>query len=177
MSLCEEKSNNCLRLSRELNASSNRPALEVAAKILAKDRSKSNAANLVDHTLTHYHIVEKIGVGGMGDVYRARDDRLGRDVAVKVLPAEFVTIPERKKRFIQEAKAASALNHPNIITVHEIANDHDLDFIVMEYVAGTTLDQSIGRKGLRLPAALNYADARLPRHLRRRMRPASFIGI
>ena len=61
----------------------------------------------------------------MGDVYRARDNRLGRDVAVKVLPAEFVTDPERKKRFIQEAKAASALNHPNIITVHEIANDHD----------------------------------------------------
>jgi serine/threonine protein kinase len=133
------------------------PALEVAAKILAKDRTKSNAANLVDHTLTHYHMVEKIGVGGMGDVYRARDDRLGRDVAVKVLPAEFVTDPERKKRFIREAKAASALNHPNIITVHEIANDHDLDFIVMEYVAGQTLDQSIGRKGLRLPARLNYA--------------------
>jgi len=133
------------------------PALKVAAKILAKDRSKLNAANLVDSTLTHYHIVEEIGVGGMGDVYRARDDRLGRDVAIKVLPADFVTNPERKKRFIQEAKAASALNHPNIITVHEIANDHDLDFIVMEYVAGTTLDQSIGRKGLRLPTALNYA--------------------
>lgn len=134
------------------------PALEVAAKILAKDRTKSNAANLVDQTLTHYHMVEKIGVGGMGDVYRARDDRLGRDVAVKVLPAEFVTDPERKKRFIQEAKAASALNHPNIITVHEIANDHDLDFIVMEYVAGQTLDQSIGRNGLRLPVWLNYAS-------------------
>ena len=101
------------------------PALKVAAKILAKDRSKLNAANLVDSTLTHYHIVEEIGVGGMGDVYRARDDRLGRDVAIKVLPADFVTNPERKKRFIQEAKAASALNHPNIITVHEIANDHE----------------------------------------------------
>jgi len=132
-------------------------ALEVAAKLLAKTRTKSNATNLVGHTLTHYHIIEKIGVGGMGDVYRARDDRLGRDVAVKVLPSEFVTDPNRKKRFIQEAKAASALNHPNIITVHEIANDHDLDFIVMEYVAGTTLDQSIGPKGLRLPVALNYA--------------------
>jgi serine/threonine protein kinase len=133
------------------------PALQVAAKILAKDRTKSNAANLVDQTLTHYHLVEKIGVGGMGDVYRARDERLGRDVAVKVLPAASVTDPERKKRFIQEAKAASALNHPNIITVHEIANDQNLDFIVMEYVAGQTLNQAIGRKGLRLPAALNYA--------------------
>src|SRR4029079_4997588 len=122
------------------------------------DRTRSNTGDLVDHTLTHYYIVEKIGVGGMGDVYRARDERLGRDVAVKVLPAEFVTDPERKKRFIQEAKAASALNHPNIITVHEIANEHDLDFIVMEYVAGQTLDQSIGRKGLRLPVWLNYAS-------------------
>ena len=136
MSLCKEKSNNCLLLSLELNASSNPRRYEVAAKILAKDRTKSNAANLVDQTLTHYHMVEKIGGGGMGDVYRARDDRLGRDVAVKVLPAEFVTNPERKRRFIQEAKAASALNHPNIITVHEIANDHNVDFIVMEYVAG-----------------------------------------
>jgi eukaryotic-like serine/threonine-protein kinase len=133
------------------------PAFEVAAKTLAKDRAKSNAATLVDHTLTHYRMVEKIGAGGMGDVYRARDDRLGRDVAIKVLQAEFVRDPERKKRFIQEAKAASALNHPNIVTVHEIANDHDVDFIVMEHVAGKTLDQFIGRRGLRLPAALNYA--------------------
>jgi serine/threonine protein kinase/Tol biopolymer transport system component len=132
-------------------------ALEVAAKILATTRPTSNAPNLVDRTLTHYHILEKIGVGGMGDVYRARDGRLGRDVAVKVLPAEFVTDPKRKQRFIREAKAASALNHPNIITVHEIANDRDLDFIVMEYVAGKTLDQSIGPKGFRLPVALNYA--------------------
>ena len=68
-----------------------------------------------------------------------------------------MTNPERKKRFIQEAKAASALNHPNIITVHEIANDDNADFIVMEYLAGTTLDQLIGPTGLRLPAALNYA--------------------
>ncbi len=132
-------------------------ALEVTARILAKTRPTSNATNLVGRTLTHYHVIEKIGGGGMGDVYRARDDRLGRDVAVKVLPAEFVTDPKRKQRFIREAKAASALNHPNIITVHEIAHDHDLDFIVMEYVAGKTLDQSIGPKGLRLPVALNYA--------------------
>ena len=94
------------------------PALRVAAKSLATDRTRSKAGDLVGHTLTHYCIVEKIGVGGMGDVYRARDDRLGRDVAIKVLPPEFVTDPERKKRFIHEAKAASALNHPNIITVY-----------------------------------------------------------
>ena len=134
------------------------PALEVAAKILAKDRTKSNAANLVDQTLTHYHLVEKIGGGGMGDVYRARDDRLGRDVAVKVLPAEFVTDPERKKRFIQEAKAASALNHPNIITVHEIANDHDVDFIVMEYVAGQTLDQVDRPQGIETAGGVELRD-------------------
>ena len=112
---------------------------------------------LAGQTLLHYRILEKIGEGGMGAVYKAQDTHLDRMVAIKVLPHEKMTDPERKQRFIQEAKAASSLNHPNIIIVHDIASDGGVDFIVMEYVDGKTLDQLIGRKGLRLNEALGYA--------------------
>ena len=77
-----------------------------------------------------------IGAGGMGEVYKARDTRLNRMIAIKVLPADRVTDPERKRRFIQEARAASALNHPNIIIIYDIGSESGIDFIVMEYVAG-----------------------------------------
>ncbi|MGZ7065861.1 MAG: serine/threonine-protein kinase, partial [Candidatus Aminicenantales bacterium] len=109
-------------------------------------------------TFLHYRILEKIGEGGMGAVYRAQDTHLDRPVAVKVLPHNKVSDPERKQRFVQEAKAASSLNHPNIIVVHDIASDRGLDFIIMEYVEGKSLDQLIGRKGLRLSEALGYAS-------------------
>ena len=93
----------------------------------------------------------------MGVVYKARDTRLKRFVAIKVLPAEQVSDPERKRRFIQEARAASALNHPNIITIYDIGTESGIDFIVMEYVAGKTLDQLIPRKGLPLNETLKLA--------------------
>ena len=93
----------------------------------------------------------------MGVVYKARDTRLNRSVAIKVLPADKVSDPERKRRFIQEARAASALNHPNIITLHDIGSESGIDFIVMEYVPGKTLDQRIPRKGMRLNEALKLA--------------------
>ncbi|HSQ79510.1 MAG TPA: protein kinase [Candidatus Bathyarchaeia archaeon] len=108
-------------------------------------------------TLLHYRILEKIGEGGMGAVYKAQDTHLDRFVAVKVLPHDRMADADRRQRFVQEAKAASSLNHPNIIVVHDIAADGGLDFIVMEYVEGRTLDQLIGRKGLRLNEALGYA--------------------
>lgn len=104
--------------------------------------------------LLHYEIVERLGEGGMGVVYKARDTHLDRFVAIKVLPPERVADPSRKARFIQEAKAASSLNHPNIITIHDISSDAGHDFIAMEYVAGRTLDQLIPRKGMRLNEAL-----------------------
>jgi serine/threonine protein kinase len=96
---------------------------------------------MVGRTIGHYQILEKAGQGGMGVVYKARDTRLERFVAIKVLPPERVANPERKRRFIQEARAASALNHPNIITVHDIGCEADVDFIVTEFIAGKTLDQ------------------------------------
>ena len=102
-------------------------------------------------------IIEKLGEGGMGNVWKALDKHLDRFVALKFLPAEFVSDSVRLKRFIQEAKAASGLQHPNIITIHDIAESDGALFIVMEYVPGKTLDDLIGRKGLKLSVALRYA--------------------
>src|SRR5262245_25877243 len=112
---------------------------------------------MLGQTLAHYTILEKLGEGGMGVVYKARDTHLARFVAIKVLPPDKLADPERKRRFVQEAKAASSLNHPNIITVHDITSDAGVDFIVMEYIPGQTLDQLIPRKGLRLGEMLNHS--------------------
>ncbi len=112
---------------------------------------------MLGKAISHYRILEKLGEGGMGVVYKARDTHLDRLVAIKVLPTERVTDPQRKRRFVQEAKAASALHHPNIITIYDIDQTNGVDFIAMEYVAGKTLDQQIPRKGFRLSEALKYA--------------------
>jgi serine/threonine-protein kinase len=93
----------------------------------------------------------------MGEVYRGRDTRLGRDVAIKVLPAERLTDPLRRARFVREARAASTLNHPHIVTIHEIESAEGIDFIVMELVSGHTLDALIPRHGMRLGEALRLA--------------------
>jgi eukaryotic-like serine/threonine-protein kinase len=105
----------------------------------------------------HYQIEAKLGQGGMGVVYKARDTRLNRPVAFKMLPPDKTDDPGRIQRFIQEAKAASALNHPNIITIYDISTGNDLDFIAMEFVPGKTLDQLIPIKGLREAQTLQYA--------------------
>src|SRR5450755_192046 len=111
-----------------------------------KDRSQP--ANL-----SHYRLVSKLGAGGMGDVYLAEDARLGRKVAVKMLPAALTQNPESVRRFIQEAKAASALNHPNIITVHDIGESNGERYLVMELVSGSTL-RSMAATRHTLPAIL-----------------------
>src|SRR5215831_8594453 len=89
--------------------------------------------------LFHYRILSRLGAGGMGEVWLAEDTRLSRKVALKLLPAEFTQDAERVRRFTQEAKAASALNHPNIVTVHDFGETESGRFIVMELVAGQTL--------------------------------------
>jgi serine/threonine protein kinase/Tol biopolymer transport system component len=112
---------------------------------------------MIGTTLGHYEIVKEIGSGGMGVVYRARDLHLNRFVALKILPAERVADPDRKRRFVQEAKAASALNHPNIIHIYDVASDAGVDYIAMEHVEGKTLAERIGRRGLPLKDTLKYA--------------------
>jgi serine/threonine protein kinase len=93
----------------------------------------------------------------MGRVYRARDTRLHRTVAIKLLPDDRLADPRRKVRLLQEARAASALNHPNIVMLYDIASDNGCDFLVLEYVSGKTLAQSIPPKGLPLGDALTFA--------------------
>ena len=105
----------------------------------------------------HFTLLEKIGEGGMGRVYKARDTRLERFVAIKLLPEARLADPERRARFIQEAKAASALNHPNIVTIHDIAEQNGESLIVMELVEGKSLHELIPRKGMRLNEGLRVA--------------------
>lgn len=112
---------------------------------------------MIGQTLGHYRIESKLGAGGMGVVYKARDLHLDRFVALKLLPPERVADPARKRRFVQEAKAASALNHPNIVVIHDITCEDGVDFMVMEYIEGNTLDKLVGRSGLSFGDALGYA--------------------
>ena len=107
-------------------------------------------------TISHYRIEEEIGRGGMGVVYRAVDTRLGRAVAIKMLPPETTADADRLRRFVQEARAASALNHPNIVTIFDIDEDAATTFIVMELVEGATLDRVLARRPLPVETALDY---------------------
>jgi Tol biopolymer transport system component len=111
---------------------------------------------MIGRTLGHYRLDSKLGEGGMGIVYKARDTRLDRFVAVKVLPPEKTSDRERKWRFVQEAKAASSLNHPNILHVYDIETAGDVDYIALEYFEGQTLADLIGRNGP-VRNALRYA--------------------
>ena len=107
--------------------------------------------------VSHYRIEEEIGRGGMGVVYRAVDTRLGRTVAVKMLASEATTDPDRRARFIQEARSASVLNHPHIVTIYDVGEQDGATFIAMELVDGTPLDKMLRGGPLPVPDALQYA--------------------
>jgi len=111
---------------------------------------------MVGKKILHYQLIDKIGAGGMGEIYKGQDMRLNRLVAVKILSPGLSTDPERKRRFFQEAQAASALNHPNIITLYDIVSEGDMQCIVMEYVSGKTLRDLTPAGGLGIPQVLQY---------------------
>src|SRR5579863_911215 len=115
------------------------------------------SGELVGQTISHYCVLRKLGQGAMGVVYQAEDTRLGRTVALKFLPEELSDDPRALERFEREARAASALNHPNICTVHEVEDREGVPFIVMECVPGKSLDQVIGPAGLPVEDVLSYA--------------------
>jgi serine/threonine protein kinase len=126
------------------------PALETVAQTIA-------AQSFTGQTISHYRIYELLGRGGMGEVYRAEDQRLGRVIALKLLPPEFTQDDERLQRFKQEARAASSLNHPNIITIFEIGETDGLHFIATEFIDGITLRQRLSEAPLPLTESLDLA--------------------
>ena len=129
------------------------PAFEVAPELLTNDR----AGALVGELIGHYRIESLIGVGGMGEVYLARDERLGRKVALKFLPERLTADETQLSRFKTEARSASALNHPNILTVYEIGAEGNRQFIATEFIEGMTLRASLARGRMNLRAALEIA--------------------
>ena len=129
------------------------PAFEAAAEMIAD----SQPALLTGQVVGHYQIIRPLGKGGMGEVYLASDAKLGRKVALKLLPAEFTGHKERLRRFIQEAKTASSLNHPNIITIHEIGEAEGVQFIATEFIDGQTLKQRMKHARMKLPEILDVS--------------------
>ena len=112
---------------------------------------------MIGKQIAHFEIAAKLGEGGMGVVYEAIDRHLDRRVALKILPPDKVAQPTRLQRFIQEAKAASALNHPHIVTIYDIASSDGVDYIAMELVQGRTLEDLLSRRRLKVPEVLKYA--------------------
>src|ERR1051325_6841056 len=118
---------------------------------------------MLQEIISHYRILKRLGAGGMGEVYLAEDTRLFRQVALKFLPASYQYDPDRRSRFLKEARAASALRSPNSAAIHDIGEHEGLSFIVMEYVEGELLSEKIYRDGLDLydavDAAIQVAEA------------------
>ncbi len=129
------------------------PAFETAPELLISD----GASELIGELIGHYLIERLIGVGGMGEVYRARDVQLGRKAALKLLPEHLTTDEAQLSRFKAEARSASALNHPNILTVYEIGSEGNRQFIATEFIEGVTLRALLADEKMNLRTALEIA--------------------
>ena len=134
-----------------------KPAMEVAARALAQDQEQVPLAGMIGRSVAHYRIVRQIGSGGMGVIYEAEDVKLKRTVALKFLPEAVSKDRRALERFQREAIAASALNHPNICTIHEVGEADGQPFLVMELLEGETLKQSIAGKTIPLDRILDIA--------------------
>ena len=155
-----------------------RPAVDIATA----PSSEPHEATLVGRTVSHYQVLSLLGAGGMGEVYLARDPRLDRTVALKILPGELAADPDRMQRFTREAKAASALNHPNVATIYDVGESDGISFIAMEHVEGETLLARISRRmtppevvdiGVQAADALDVAHAKGITH--RDIKPANLM--
>ena len=142
---------------------------------------KEQESGMIGKTLSHFKITAKLGEGGMGEVYRAEDGKLDREVAIKVLPADFTQDPERLARFEREAKVLASLNHQNIAAIHQVEQVEDIYFLVMELVEGETLAERVARGAIpvdeALPIALQIAEALEAAHetgvIHRDLKPAN----